>query len=271
MIEFRNVTKTFEDTDTHAINGISMKIQDGELVFIVGVSGAGKSTLLKLITREQLPTSGDILIDGTYINHMSRRKVPFLRRKLGMVYQDFRLITKMTVFENIAFALRVTGKKETEIQEKVPYVLDLVGLTDKKDCHPNQLSGGEQQRVSLARALANNPKILIADEPTANIDNALSLEMMTLLKTINESGTTVLIVTHDKTLVEAIGGRVIELDKGVIISDSKPEETSDDETLQDSSIYDKLVEQAQSETDNMTTDTVSNYEEIVEQAKKELQ
>ena len=272
MIEFRNVSKTFEDNNAHAVSHISLTIEDGELVFIVGASGAGKSTLLKLIMREQTPSEGDILIDGQYINRMKRRKVPFLRRKLGMVYQDFRLISKMTVFDNVAFVMRVTDKSTKEINERVPHVLELVGLQDKMNFRPNQLSGGEQQRVALARALANNPKILIADEPTANIDSELSLEIMKLLKNVNESGTTVLIVTHNKQLVNDIGGRVIELEKGSIVFDSKPKDDSKEETVGNSSIYDQLVEQAQSETESDTTiETVSDYNEIVEQIKKEMQ
>lgn len=224
MIEFINVSKTYTDSDTHALNDISFNIDDGEFVFIVGPSGAGKSTLLKLIMREQKPTKGDIIIDGEAINKLRRGKVPYLRRKMGMVYQDFRLIDKMNVFDNVAFAMRVIGAGSAEIKERVTQILKLVGLEHKMMVRPSQLSGGEQQRVSLARALANNPKILIADEPTANVDAEMSFEIMRILKKINSLGTTVLVVTHDKGLVEQFGGRIMELEKGKVVAERTIEE-----------------------------------------------
>lgn len=220
MIQFDNVSKTYEDSDTHALNGATLNIDDGEFVFIVGPSGAGKSTLLKLIMREQLPTKGDIIIDGQIINKLKRKEVPYFRRKMGMVYQDFRLIDKMNVFDNVAFAMRVIGASSSQIKSRVTGILKLVGLEHKIKVRPSQLSGGERQRVSLARAIANNPKILIADEPTANVDATMSYEIINLLKKINKLGTTVLIVTHDRELVNKFGGRIIEINKGKVVADS---------------------------------------------------
>ena len=220
MIEFVNVSKTYEDNNTHAVSNISMKIDDGEFVFLVGPSGSGKSTILKLIMREQLPTCGDIIIDGDVINKLKRRHVPYLRRKMGMVYQDFRLIERMNVFNNVAFAVRAVGGSYEDINERVPKVIKMVGLESKMEERPSQLSGGEQQRVSLARALVNNPKILIADEPTANVDYDMSVEIIKILKDIKQRGTTVIVVTHDKSLVELFGGRVIELSHGSIVRDN---------------------------------------------------
>lgn len=225
MIEFINVSKTYEDNDTHAINGIDLKIDNGEFVFIVGSSGAGKSTLLKLIMREQTPTTGDIIIDGQTINKLKRREVPYFRRKMGMVYQDFRLIDKMNVFDNVAFAMRVIGESSSTINDRVKHILKHVGLEHKLKERPSQLSGGEQQRVSLARALVNNPKIVIADEPTANVDAKMSKEIISLLKKISEDGTTVIVVTHDKELVKQFADRVIEIEKGKIVSDTGSKKT----------------------------------------------
>lgn len=227
MIKFINVSKTYEDSDTHAIKNISFDIDDGEFVFIVGQSGAGKSTLLKLIMREQVPTKGDIIIDDQIINKLKRRQVPYLRRKMGMVYQDFRLIEKMNVFDNVAFAMRVIGASQSEIKERVTQILKVVGLEHKMFVRPSQLSGGEQQRVSLARAIANKPKVLIADEPTANVDTNMSLEIMKILKKINKFGTTVIVVTHDKELVNRFGGRIMEIEKGKVIFDSGVSEKAD--------------------------------------------
>lgn len=231
MIKFINVSKTYEDSDTHAIKGISFDIDDGEFVFIVGPSGAGKSTILKLIMREQVPTQGDIIIDEQTINKLKRRQVPYLRRKMGMVYQDFRLIEKMNVFDNVAFAMRVIGAGSSEIKERVTQILKMVGLEHKMFVRPSQLSGGEQQRVSLARAIANNPKILIADEPTANVDSEMSFEIMKILKKINMLGTTVLVVTHDKELVKRFGGRIMEIEKGKVTFDSGIQETTEDDIV----------------------------------------
>lgn len=220
MIKFVNVSKDYEDSDTHALRKTSLTIDDGEFVFIVGSSGAGKSTLLKLIMREQLPTSGDIIIDDCVINKLSRKEVPYLRRKMGMVYQDFRLIDKMNVFDNVAFAMRVIGASPTEIRKRVPYILKLVGLEHKIKVRPSQLSGGERQRVSLARAIVNKPRVVIADEPTANVDFDMSIGIIKLLKKINEDGTTVIVVTHDKEIVKQFGDRIVELDQGRVVSDT---------------------------------------------------
>lgn len=220
MIEFRNVSKVYSSNGVHALDNVNISIGKGEFVFIVGSSGAGKSTFLKLIMREELPTSGSIIVNDMYLERLPRRKVPYLRRTMGIVFQDFRLISKMTVYENVAFAMRCVGKKNDAIKKRVPYILDLVGLSDKAQDHPSELSGGEQQRVSLARALVNNPALIIADEPTGNIDPEMSYEIIELLNEINKRGTTVLVVTHEHELVKSFGNRVITIDDGRVISDS---------------------------------------------------
>ena len=170
MIEFRNVSKVYDSTDTHALNHVNIKIEDGEFVFVVGSSGAGKSTFLKLIMHEEKPTEGEVIFNEYSSATLKKRQVPYYRRTMGIVFQDFRLIPKMTVYDNVAFAMRVIGAKEKDIRKRVPYILQLVGLSQKARSMPNELSGGEQQRVSLARALVNNPKVIIADEPTGNVD-----------------------------------------------------------------------------------------------------
>ena len=218
MIELQDVFKTYE-TGTRAINGISMKIDDGEFVFLVGASGSGKSTIIKLLTAELSPTSGRVNVNGFSSEKLKSRRVPYLRRTLGVIFQDFRLIADKTVFENVAFAMRVIGAPEREIKKRVPYVLDLVGLENKGRRFPNELSGGEQQRVAIARALVNNPSVIIADEPTGNLDPVRSLEIMMLLEQINALGTTVLVVTHEKELVNRFTKRVVAIDEGRIISD----------------------------------------------------
>ena len=220
MIEFRNVSKVYSSNGVHALHNVSLSIQKGEFVFIVGSSGAGKSTFLKLIMREELPTEGTIIVNNMHLERLPRRKVPYLRRTMGIVFQDFRLISKMTVYENVAFAMRCVGKKNDAIKKRVPYILDLVGLGDKAQDHPSELSGGEQQRVSLARALVNNPAMIIADEPTGNIDPEMSYEIIELLNEINKRGTTVLVVTHEHELVKSFGNRVITIDEGRVISDT---------------------------------------------------
>lgn len=220
MIEFVNVSKTYP-SGTHALNGTTLSIDSGEFVFIVGASGAGKSTLLKMIMGEETPSEGKIVVDNQVVNDLKRKNLPYLRRKMGIVFQDFRLIDKMTVFDNIAFAMRVTGKTNPRaVKKAVKHVLALVGLEGKEKRRPSELSGGEQQRVSLARALINNPKIIIADEPTGNIDPDLSFEIMELLNKINKTGTTVLVVTHEKELVEKFDHRIIELQRGKVVLDS---------------------------------------------------
>ncbi|MCR5635734.1 MAG: cell division ATP-binding protein FtsE [Clostridiales bacterium] len=222
MIQFNDVSKTYETnvSESHALKNVNLTINDKEFVFILGASGAGKSTFLKLIMREEIPTKGDIIVDGKSLAKMPRRKVPYLRRRMGIVFQDFRLIEKMTVFDNVAFAMRVIGSPSKKIKKRVLYVLDLVGLKHKAASFPSELSGGEKQRVSLARALVNAPNIIIADEPTGNIDPEMSIEIMTLLSEINKNGTTVLVVTHEHELVQQFGGRVIVLDDGSVVSDS---------------------------------------------------
>jgi len=219
MIEFRNVSKVYA-TGTHALNKASLTIDKGEFVFIVGSSGAGKSTFLKLIMREEVPTSGSIIVNGMQLDKMKRRHIPKLRRSMGIVFQDFRLIDKMTVYENVAFAMRAVGARPAAIRKRVPYILELVGLEGKKNRYPSELSGGEQQRVGLARALVNNPSMIIADEPTGNIDPEMSYEIMELLSEINKRGTTILIVTHELDLVHSFNRRVITIDKGVVVSDT---------------------------------------------------
>ena len=218
MIEFNNVTKSYT-VGTKALRGVSMQIEDGEFAFLVGPSGSGKSTILKLITGELMPTSGSVHVNGYSLERIRRREIPYLRRTIGVVFQDFRLIDNMTVYDNVAFAMRVVGASTAEIRNRVPYVLNLVGLEHKSRRHPGELSGGEQQRLAIARALVNNPSTIIADEPTGNLDPARSLEIMTLLQEINNLGTTVLVVTHEQELVKHFDKRVIAIDEGVVISD----------------------------------------------------
>ena len=218
MIQFTDVTKSYTEGNT-ALNGVSLQIEDGEFVFLVGPSGSGKSTIMKIITGELRPTSGQVHVNGYSLERIRKRDIPFMRRTLGVVFQDFRLINKMTVYDNVAYAMRVIGAREAEIKERVPYVLDLVGLTGKERRHPNEMSGGEQQRLAIARALVNNPSTIIADEPTGNLDPARSFELMSLLEEINKLGTTVLVVTHERDLVERFDKRVIAIDDGVVISD----------------------------------------------------
>ena len=218
MIDLINVTKTYE-TGTHALNGIDMHIDDGEFVFLVGQSGSGKSTIIKLLTAELQPTSGSSLVNGYKLESIKRSSIPYLRRTLGVIFQDFRLIENKTVYENVAFAMRVIGAPAKEIKKRVPYVLELVGLENKARRLPNELSGGEQQRVAIARALINNPTMIIADEPTGNLDPARSFEIMLLLEQINALGTTVMVVTHEKSLVDRFTKRVVAINNGKVISD----------------------------------------------------
>ena len=218
MIEFINVTKSYTEGNK-ALRGVSMRIEDGEFAFLVGSSGSGKSTIIKLINGELKPTSGQVHVNRYALEKIRRRHIPYLRRTLGVVFQDFRLINEKTVYDNVAFAMRVIGAREQEIRERVPYVLELVGLEGKAKRHPDELSGGEQQRLAIARALVNNPSTIIADEPTGNLDEARSKEIMSLLQQINRLGTTMLVVTHDMNLVKQFGNRVIVIDDGLIISD----------------------------------------------------
>ena len=219
MIEFKNVSKKYDGAPAHALKDINLTIDKGEFVFVVGSSGAGKSTFLKLMMREEVPSTGTIIVDDTDLTKIKKRDIPKFRRRLGIVFQDFRLIPNMTVFDNVAFAMRVIGTKEKKIRRRVPYVLSLMGLNDKARNYPKELSGGEQQRVALARALANNAEIIIADEPTGNVDPQMSYEIVDLLMRLNEAGTTVIMVTHEHSLVRCFDKRVIILDKGSVVSD----------------------------------------------------
>ena len=218
MIRFIDVYKEY-DNGTKALKGINMRIDDGEFVFLVGPSGSGKSTIIKLITSEIAPTEGRVMVNGYNLNTITPRQVPLMRRTLGIIFQDFRLIEKKTVYENLAFSMRAIGASNRELRRRIPYVLQLVGLDAKGDRFPGQLSGGEQQRVAIARALVNNPSMIIADEPTGNLDPQRSLEIMLLLERINELGTTVLVVTHEKALVNRFTKRVVTIENGRIISD----------------------------------------------------
>ena len=218
MIEFTDVVKSYAQGNK-ALRGVSMQIEDGEFAFLVGPSGSGKSTIIKLITGELQPTSGTVHVNGYSLDRIRKREIPYLRRTLGVVFQDFRLIPTKTVYENVAFAMRVIGTREREIRDRVRYVLELAGLDTKSQRHPGELSGGEQQRLAIARALVNNPSTIIADEPTGNLDPARSLEIMSLLQEINNLGTTMLVVTHAHDLVDRFANRVIAIDDGVVISD----------------------------------------------------
>ena len=263
MIEFQNVSKTYPN-GTHALNDVSLRIDKGEFVFIVGASGAGKSTFLKLIMHEETPTSGEIVINGNKLSKLKRRDVPYLRRHMGIVFQDFRLIEKMTVFDNVAFAMRAVGESTSTIKKRVPYVLDLVGLKDKMKNKPSELSGGEQQRVSLARALVNNPEIIVADEPTGNVDPELSYEIIELLNEINSMGTTVLVVTHEHELVREFDQRVITIDKGRVISDNRGSRRysgyeNEDYGDEDYSMSYSEYEEDMDLTDDELTDDYSGY------------
>ncbi|MGE4276634.1 MAG: cell division ATP-binding protein FtsE [Lawsonibacter sp.] len=218
MIRLIDVQKEY-DNGTKALKGVNVRIDDGEFVFLVGPSGSGKSTVIKLITGEIAATEGRLMVNGYNLNNISPRQIPYMRRTLGIIFQDFRLIEKKTVYENLAFAMRAIGASNRELRRRIPYVLQLVGLEQKSDRFPGQLSGGEQQRVAIARALVNNPSMVIADEPTGNLDPQRSLEIMMLLERINELGTTVLVVTHEKALVNRFTKRVVAIENGRIISD----------------------------------------------------
>ena len=219
MIRLTDVQKEY-DNGTLALRGISLTIEDGEFVFLVGPSGSGKSTIIKLLTGEVAPTDGKIAINGFSLTNITRKQIPLLRRSIGVIFQDFRLIEKKTVYENLSFAMRAVGAKPREIRKRIPYVLELVGLDKKMDCYPTELSGGEQQRVAIARALINNPNTIIADEPTGNLDPERSLEIMMLLDRINRLGTTLVVVTHEKDLVNKFQKRVISLQHGQITGDA---------------------------------------------------
>lgn len=218
MIEFKNVSKLYNN-NVKALSDVSINIESGEFVFLVGPSGAGKSTFIKMILKEVEPTSGKVVVNNTDLSKLARNDVPYFRRKIGMVFQDFRLIPTLNVYENVAFAMRVVGASPKEIRKRVPMVLSLVGLSNKYKMFPTELSGGEQQRVSIARAIVNNPKVLIADEPTGNLDPETAKEIMELIDDINKAGTTVVMATHAKEIVNSMKKRVIAIDKGEVVSD----------------------------------------------------
>lgn len=218
MVEMRDVSVVYSG-GVDALHNVNLKINDGDFAFVVGPSGAGKSTLIKLILKEINPSSGEVFVNGFHLGKLSRRQIPALRRTVGFVFQDFRLIPSMTVYDNIAFVLRVIDADTQYIRKRVSYVVDLVGLQDKIKNYPHELSGGEMQRVAIARALVNDPQLIIADEPTGNIDPELSYEIVDLLREINECGTTILMVTHEHGLVRCFGGRVITIQQGRIVYD----------------------------------------------------
>ena len=220
MIKLTNVSKRYPSGNL-ALDNVSLDIDKGEFVFIVGSSGAGKSTLMRLLLREETPTSGRVIVNGRNVGEMKRRDIPYFRRTLGVVFQDFRLLKDRTVFENVAFAQRVVGASPRKIREEVPRMLKLVGLSSKYKSCPQQLSGGEQQRVAIARALINRPEVLLADEPTGNLDHENAAEIMKLLERINALGTTVVVVTHSQEMVDQMGKRVITLNKGRLVSDER--------------------------------------------------
>ncbi len=219
MVRMKNVTKVYDSSGTVALDGVDMTIDEGEFVFLVGPSGSGKTTLMKLITGEVRADSGKVIVNDFDMNKIRRHKLPKVRRTLGVIFQDYRLIDNMNVYDNVAFAMRVVGASGREISRRVPYVLELVGLDGREKRLPNELSGGEQQRVAIARALVNSPRMIVADEPTGNLDPVRSLELMLLFEKINEMGTTILVVTHEKELVNALSKRVITIDGGHVISD----------------------------------------------------
>ncbi len=219
MVRMNDVRKVYESSNTLALDGIDLTINEGEFVFLVGPSGSGKTTLMKLITGEIKATSGTVIVNDFDMVKIKRRKLPKMRRTLGVIFQDYRLIENMTVYDNVAFAMRVVGASHKEIVKRVPYVLELVGLEGREKRLPTELSGGEQQRVAIARALVNNPRMIVADEPTGNLDPVRSLELMLLFEKINEMGTTILVVTHEKELVNAFSKRVITIDDGNMIGD----------------------------------------------------
>ena len=252
VIEFKHVSKTY-DNGTNALKDVSITINDGEFVFIVGASGAGKSTFLKIIMREQVPNSGSVIINNYDLNKIKKKDIPKFRRTMGIVFQDFRLIPKMTVYDNVAFAMRVIGAKEKEISKRVPYVLSLVGLNSKARQLPTQLSGGEQQRVALARALVNNAGIIVADEPTGNIDPEMSYEIVDLLNHINANGTTVVMVTHEHELVRRFNHRVITISQGEVVSDTAEKQ------------FEELASPHEAEEETIIYETQAELKEAVEQ------
>lgn len=260
MIEFNNVSKVYGN-GTKALNDVSLHVDKGEFVFVVGASGAGKSTFLKMIMREEVPSAGSIVIDGIKLNDMKARQVPYYRRKLGIVFQDFRIIPTKNVYENVAFAMHVTGATQKDISRRVAYALSLVGLTAKAKCMPSELSGGEQQRVALARALVNHADIIIADEPTGNIDPEMSKEIVDLLNQINVNDkTTIIMVTHEVDLIKQFDKRVIRISNGKIISDTahpEIEEHNEDESEKDKTSFSGFYHAPNEDAD--IEDFITNY------------
>ncbi len=220
MILLEGVSKQYT-TGTVAVSNVNLHVERGDFIFLVGPSGAGKSSVIKMILKEQNCTKGRIIVDDMDITHLHKRRIPMLRRKIGVVFQDYRLLEKKTVFENVAFAMEIVGASNRQIRTNVPMILSVVGLADKQKCYPNQLSGGEQQRVSIARAMINNPPILVADEPTGNLDPETSWDIMMILRQINRRGTTVIMATHDKEIVDIMQQRVIAMENGRIIRDER--------------------------------------------------
>lgn len=276
MIEFKDVTKIYDSNGTKALDNVNIKIDDGEFVFVVGSSGAGKSTFLKLIMSEEKPTEGEVIVNGYSSETLKKRQIPYYRRTMGIVFQDFRIIPKMTVYDNVAFAMRVIGAKEKDIRKRVPYILTLVGLSKKARSMPNELSGGEQQRVSLARALVNNPDLIIADEPTGNVDPEMSHEIVDLLTKINNSGTTVVMVTHEHELVRSFQRRVIVIQNGAVVSDTPDPtyaqfKTEKNEEVTDMYYFEEDVQQDQVQDvfDNLVSSEENAEEETVDEAVEE--
>ncbi|MCR5599255.1 MAG: cell division ATP-binding protein FtsE [Ruminococcus sp.] len=266
MVELKNVSVTYS-SGVDALNNVSLKINDGDFAFVVGSSGAGKSTMIKLLLKEIDATSGVVTVNGYNLNKLKKRKIPEFRRTLGFVFQDFRLIPSMTVYENIAFVLRVIDAPIKYIRKRVPYVISLVGLHAKTNSYPDELSGGEKQRVAIARALVNDPQLIIADEPTGNIDPELSYEIVELLKGINDQGTTILMVTHEHDLVRHFGGRIINITEGEIVFDEVITGTNDELLADmDSEIPSEAMAAAISEAERINDHTPDNAEVNTEEA-----
>lgn len=265
MIEFRNVSKVYNN-GTEALHNINLTVEKGEFVFIVGSSGAGKSTFLKLITCEEHPNEGQVIIDGEDVSRIKKNKIPYVRRKMGLVFQDFRLIDHMTVYDNVAFAMRVVGASPKTIRKRVPYILSLVGLQHKAKHYPNEMSGGERQRVGLARALVNNPSMIIADEPTGNIDPALSFEIVDLLSEINRRGTTILMVTHEHSLVKHFHKRIIQIHSGEVVADTaavreQPAAETVYEDPQENDVDQEAIRRAKEARENAQTQAYADAEQ----------